>query len=124
MGPLVYRLLGRQLLIVSCASAVSIVFGWVVALSVAIGGLVSLVCNFFFARRVLEGSAKGSPHGLILSFYWAELLKIVMAAVLLAAVYALYRELNISGLVVGFLVSQVGTSLSLGLAPVTGEKCN
>ena len=120
---LVNRILARQLLIVLLVSAVSIVFGWLVVCSTVAGGLVSLVCNFFFARRVLKSPAGSSSQALVLTFYWAEFVKIAMAAVLLAAVYGVFEELNVFALIAGFLVSHVGASLSLGVTATT-EKCN
>jgi F0F1-type ATP synthase assembly protein I len=120
---LVNRILGRQLLIVFFVSAASVVFGWIVVCSTAVGGTVSLVCNYFFARRVFATGARSSSQALLLTFYWAEMVKIVMAAVLLAAAYGVFRELNVFALIAGFLVSHVGASLSLGIARAI-EKCN
>lgn len=116
------RLLSTQLLIALGVSAVALVFGVVPGYSALLGGLVSLVSNAYFARKVFAD--KGSPLAgrVVLVFYWAEIVKITMAAVLIAALCMLIKDINVMALVAGFFVVHVGGVLSLGpRIGVTGE---
>ena len=112
--PLVNRLLLRQLLVVLVSTAAALVLGWMTACSVLLGGLVSTASNYFFARKVLAGRDDVPAGTLIVSFYWAEAIKIVMAAVLLALAIVVVEQLNALALIAGFLVAHIAASLILG----------
>lgn len=100
-------------------SAGAALFGPVVGLSALVGGSISVVANYFFARRVWDGKRPESAQRVVLTFYWAELVKIVLAAVLLATAGAAIEQLNEVGLVVGFLVAHIGLAVTLGTGGVT-----
>ena len=76
-----------------------------------LGGLVSLIANAYFARKVLIDGDKGSAQSLMLSWYVAEFLKIVMTVVLLAAVYTVVA-VNALALLGAFFVAYVAGSVA------------
>lgn len=118
LGPLVNHLLGRQLLIVLGVSALAFAFGLVPGYSALLGALVSLVANAYFAHKVLADDGKASAGRVVLVFYWAESVKIAMAAVLLAALGALIEEINVMALIGGFAAAHIGAALSAaGVVP-------
>lgn len=109
---MINRVLGIQLLIVIAISAIAAVFGVVAGYSALLGGLVSLIANAYFARKVLIDGDKGAAQSLMLSWLVAEFLKIAMTVVLLTAVYALIEEVNALALIGGFFVAYVGASIA------------
>ena len=112
------------MLIVIVVSTFAAVFGVVAGYSALLGGLVSLIANAYFARKVLIDGYKGSAQSLMLSWYVAEFLKIAMTMVLLVAVYALIEEVNALALIGGFFVAYVGASITSAMANVPAHKAN
>lgn len=103
-------------------SASALVFGLLAGYSALLGGLVSLVSNAYFARRVLADKRPRSAGQVLLVFYLAEMVKIAMAAVLIAALCVVIKDVNVMALVAGFLVVHVGGALLLGpCVNATGE---
>ena len=91
---MINRVLGIQLLIVIAVSAVAALFGVAAGYSALLGGLISWIANVYFARKVLIEDGKDSAQSLLLRWYVAEFIKIVMTAVLLAAIYTLLEDIT------------------------------
>jgi len=108
------RLLSTQLRITLGVSAVALLFGLVPGYSALLGGLVSLLSNAYFARKVLADKGASSAGHVMLVFYWAEIVKIAMAAVLIAALCASIEDINVMALIAGFFVVHMGGALLFG----------
>lgn len=121
---MINRVLGIQLLIVIAVSAIAAVFGVVSGYSALLGGVVSLIANLYFARKVLIDDVERSAQSLLLSWYVAEFMKIAMIAVLLAAVYVLIEEISALALIGGFFVAYVGASIVSATVKAPGGNAN
>ena len=119
---MINRVLGIQLLIVIAVSAIAAVFGVVSGYSALLGGVVSLIANLYFARKVLIDDVERSAQSLLLSWYVAEFMKIAMIAVLLAAVYVLIEEISALALIGGFFCRVCGCLDRLGHGESAGRK--
>ncbi len=108
------RLLSAQLLITLVVAAVALLLGLIPGLSAFLGGLVGVGANAYFARKVLQDERPRSAGQVLLVVYWAEIVKIAMAAVMIVALCTLFREINVMALVAGFLVVHMGGALFLG----------
>lgn len=99
--------LWAELLAALVVSAIALTHGVVTATSALLGGLISLVPNFYFARRVLGSPADEPPVKLAGLMVRAELTKLVLAALMLAGTFAFMEELNVLALLLGFVVVKV-----------------
>lgn len=105
---MIYRVLGIQLLIAIAVSVVAVLFGVEAGYSALLGGLIGWVANAYFLRKVLVEDSKGPAQGLLIKWYVAEFIKILMTAVLLVVVYVLFEEMNPLALMSGFFLTYVG----------------
>ncbi len=117
--PSVTQILIRQLLVLTGVSAAAFVFGSGTGYSAFMGGLVSLISNGYFAIKVLRGDGGERAGGGLARLYWAELVKVAMAAVLLASVFVISEDINPIALVLGFLLTQVTAAILTPAAATT-----
>ena len=108
---------------VIAVSALAAVFGMVAGYSALLGGLVSWIATAYFAWKVLIDGDRGSAQSLLPRWYFAEFIKIAMAAVLLAAAYTVF-EVNALALIGGFFVVYVGASITSAAAIMPVGKAN
>jgi ATP synthase protein I len=108
---LVKRILRVQAMIGLGAAALALPLGSSVALSVLIGAGSCLVANALFAASVFRGYRAQDPERILLRFYGAELVKIVVILALLAIALAMIDSLIAPVLLGAYLVTQVAASL-------------
>ena len=105
--------------IMTVAVALALPFGPAVASAVLFGAGIGFAANHCFARRVFAFDG-GDGTGLLACLYRAEFAKLIVIAVLFAAVFAVARDVNVPALLAGFLVVHLGTSVAaLMLDPST-----
>jgi len=80
---------------------------WVLAYSGVIGGGIAALTNAVFARKVFVRYRAQDPAGLISSMYSAEMQKILITAVLFAAVIIWFDVLSYGALFGGYLLLQM-----------------
>lgn len=77
------------------------------AWSVALGGLISIVPNAWFAHRVFRFSGARSIEKTVRSTYLGELAKLIMMGAGFALVFALAETAQVAAVFGGFLVAHV-----------------
>lgn len=107
-----YQILGLQ-----CLVALLISLGWLLvgakaALSVWIGALTCIIPNVYFIQRFFHSVRFREPKKIVRVFYWGELIKLALTAVLIALAL-LKLPVNIAP----FLMGVVGVQLGLWLTP-------
>jgi len=76
-------------------------FGWQVARSAGMGGLIALIPNVYFALKISRDRSKG-PHEIVRGFYVGEVVKLILTAVLFMLVLRL-PEIRFLPLFTGFM---------------------
>lgn len=85
-------------------AGIALAYGVEAAYSALLGGLIALICDYCFARRVFRRYPDRSPAeaaGLMLR---AEIARLALAVLLFAAVFAFIMALNVVALLVGFVL--------------------
>lgn len=77
------------------------------ALSALLGGTIATLGNLLFALWVFGPYRAQEPGGLLTRFYGAELLKLLLIALLFAATFVWVEPLNVVALFVAFFLVQV-----------------
>lgn len=101
------RVLLVQLSLALAASAVAMLFGPWVAASAVCGGLASLLPNAVFAWWLFAPYSAAKPGQLLGRAYLAELIKLVLTALIFAAVFVWLKPVNLAALFGAFLIVQV-----------------
>lgn len=91
------------------AAGIALGHGVEAAYSVLLGGLIALICDYCFARRVFRRYPNRSPVEAAALMLRAEIVRLVLAVLMFAAVFAFIMALNVVALLAGF-----------GLVKVTG----
>jgi ATP synthase protein I len=99
--------LWAELLTALVISAIALAHGVETATSAFLGGLISLVPNVYFARRVLGAPADEPPLKLAGLMIRAEFTKLSLAVLMLAGAFALIETLNVLALLMGFVLVKV-----------------
>ncbi|GGI86663.1 F0F1 ATP synthase subunit I [Legionella impletisoli] len=85
------RLLACQTGLTLILAIASAVFGgWVAAQSAALGGLVSIIPNAYFAWKVFQYQGARAARKIVNSLYQGEAIKIFLTLVLFALVFVLF----------------------------------
>jgi len=101
---LIYQLAGCVIL-----SAAALAFGLSAAYSVLLGGLICLLPNGYFAYRTFRFQGARAAREIVRSFYAGEAGKLVLTALLFAAVFIGVKPLHALALFTGFcLVQMIG----------------
>ena len=105
-GPdsLINRMFLVQLLIALGASALGSTRGLVEAYSALLGSVLSIVPNACFAFMVFGRHDRVPPGRELYQLYRAEVIKLLLVALLFAAVFRLVDELNVVALMISFIV--------------------
>lgn len=84
------------------------------AYSALLGGMISLVPDIYFARRVFRRYAGMSPVETAGIWLRAEIVKIALAVLMFGAVFAVVAAVNVLALIVGYvLVKATGVVVSV-----------
>lgn len=84
------------------------------AYSALLGGMISLVPDFYFARRVFRRYPGRSPVETAGIMLRAEIVKMVLAVLMFGTVFALVTAVNVLALIVGYvLVKATGVVVSV-----------
>jgi ATP synthase protein I len=74
------------------------------AYSALLGGMISLVPDYYFARRVFRRYTDRTPEEGAALMLRAEIVKLVLTVLMFAAVFAFIMALNVVALLMGFLL--------------------
>lgn len=88
----IYR--NQALVLLLLAVGLYIGLGRTVAISSVAGGLVYLIPNLYFAQRALKHSPGATARRVLAEMYISEIWKMVLTAVLFAAVFVLVKPLS------------------------------
>ena len=99
-------LLAQTLLSVALAVVFGSAMGRTAAISVLLGGALCVLPNAFLARRLLSKKAVSSPRRALRAAWLGEIGKLVITAVLFAAVFIHVRPLNPALLFLSFITAQ------------------
>ena len=84
------------------------------AYSALLGGTFALVSDYYFARRVFRRYPDRSPEESAALMLRAEIVKLTLAVLLFAAVFAFIMAVNVLALITGFvLVKATGVVASI-----------
>jgi ATP synthase protein I len=103
----VKRVLVMQTGMTLVLTSLAFVFGSLIALSVLIGAAVCTLANGVFAFGVFGRYRAAQPGQLVMRFYAAEVLKIVVILALFGAAIALIEGLNLPALLGSYFLVQV-----------------
>jgi ATP synthase protein I len=81
-----------------------LVMGRILAYSVLLGGLISLIPNAWFASLVFRHSGARAMGAVVRSAYLGELMKLVMIGAGFGLVFVLVDPLHVPGLFTGFVL--------------------
>lgn len=81
-----------------------LILGAVLAYSVLLGGLISIVPGAYFARKVFAYSGARAMHNVVRSAYVGELIKLLLMGTGFALCFALVDPLHVPGLFAGFIL--------------------
>ncbi len=101
------RLIRKQLLLTAVSALVLLPFGWVYTYSILFGGLIATSGSVYFASRVFVRYRAERPDSLLGDIYKAEVVKLLIVAVLFAAVVLLISPISIVSLLGGYLCVQM-----------------
>ena len=114
--PPVYRLALVQLaLSLGIGLVVFFAAGAVAGYSALFGGLIYAVPNALFARQVFAYRPAGAIGRIVRSFYWGEVVKLSLTAVLFSAVFIWARPLEIGVLFFAFILVMITNILAPAL---------
>jgi len=85
-------------------AGVALGFGVEAAYSALLGGMTSLVPDYYFARRVFRRYTDRSPVEIAALMLRAEVVKIILAALMFGAIFASVMALNVVALILGYLL--------------------
>lgn len=108
---LVRRVLKVQAMLGAGIATLGLPFGGAVALSALIGAGSCLIANALFAKSVFQGYRAQEPGQIVLRFYGAELVKIVVILALFGIAWTLIDDLSVPVLLGAFVVTQVASTL-------------
>ena len=86
------------------AAGVALGFGVDAAYSALLGGMTSLVPDYYFARRVFRRYANRAPEEVAALMLRAEVVKICLAALMFGAIFASMQAVNVVALILGYLL--------------------
>ena len=100
----VWRVIFSQAVTTVLVAAVGFVWGSVVALSLLLGGLVSVLPNAYFAYRLFARPGVAAARSVVQDFYRGAAGKFVLTIVLFALVFSCIRTVSPLALFVAFIL--------------------
>lgn len=98
------QFLWAEALVALAVAGASLGFGVEAAYSALLGGMISLVPDVYFARRVFRRYPGRSPAESAALMLRAEIVKLTLAVLMLAGVLAFIMALNVVAFIAGFLL--------------------
>jgi ATP synthase protein I len=111
--PPVLKIYGFQVLLVLLASVIAFPSDSVIAGSIAIGGMISVIPNAYFARQVFRYTGAAYAREVTQSFYRGESGKFVTTLALFATTFAFIRPLQVFVLFLAYLTAMLLNALLL-----------
>jgi F0F1-type ATP synthase assembly protein I len=113
-GSLFGQLFWAQALAMLAIAGVGLGYGVEAAYSALLGGMTSLVPDFYFARRVFRRYTGRSADEIGALMLRAEVVKISLTALMFGAIFASMMALNVVALILGYLsVKAAGVVVSV-----------
>ena len=98
-------------------AGVALGYGVEAAYSALLGGMISLVPDYYFVRRVFRRYADRSPVEAAAMMLRAEVVKITLAVLMFVAIFAFVGALNMLALILGYvLVKAAGVVVSVRIS--------
>jgi ATP synthase protein I len=98
------RFIWAEALVMLAVAGVALGHGVEAAYSALLGGMISLVPDYYFARRVFRRYTDRSPVEVAGIMLRAEIVKVTLAVLMFVAVFAFIMALNVLALLAGFLL--------------------
>ncbi len=103
-----------EALVMLAIGGVALGHGVEAAYSALLGGMISLLPDYYFARRVFRRYTDRSPVEAAAMMLRAEIVKITLAVLMFAAIFAFIVALNVLALILGYvLVKATGVVVSI-----------
>lgn len=102
--PVHWVMLQQLIVLLILAALAQLTLGTVVAYSVLLGGLLSVVPGAYFAFKVTRYSGARATEKLVKSAYTAEVIKLALSAAGFALVFTQVSPLHVAGLFCGFML--------------------
>lgn len=95
-------------------AGVALGYGVEAAYSALLGGMISLLPDYYFMRRVFRRYPDRSPVEVAATMLRAEIVKITLAVLMFVAVFAFIMAVNVLALIAGYLlVKAAGVAMSV-----------
>ena len=108
------QFLWAETLVMLVIAGVALGHGVEAAYSALLGGMISLVPDYYFARRVFRRYTDRSPVEAAAIMLRAEVVKITLAVLMFVAIFAFIGALNVLALILGYvLVKATGVVVSV-----------
>ena len=118
--PPVYKIILVQLVATLLFAATFLMFSDTgIAVSILLGGLVSVVPNSYFVGQAVRYSGASNARNIVKSFMKGEMGKMSLTVVLFAAIFSFVEGINPAALVTGFIAVQFAGILMSGLLSVS-----
>jgi len=104
--PIMLILLAQVVAVAALAGALALWQGQIVAVSTLLGGAVAVIPNAFLAARLLGPKAGTSAKAMLRSAWMGELGKVLLTALLFAAVFVAVRPISALAVFGGFIAAQ------------------
>ena len=105
--PILLILLAQAVTSGVVAAVLALWQGQLAALSALLGGAIAVVPNAFLAARLLSPKAGANAEAMLRAAWIGEIGKLVLTALLFAAVFVAVRPLSVIGLFAGFIAAQL-----------------
>jgi ATP synthase protein I len=106
--------LWAEVLVMLVVAGVALGHGVEAAYSALLGGAISLVPDYYFARRVFRRYADRSPDEVAAIMLRAEVVKLTLTVLMFVAIFAFVAALNVLALILGYvLVKATGVVVSV-----------
>ena len=106
--------LRAEAVVMLAVAGVALGHGAEAAYSALLGGVISIVPDYYFARRIFRRYADRSPDEVAAIMLRAEVVKLTLTVLLFAAIFALVAALNVLALILGYvLVKATGVVVSV-----------
>jgi ATP synthase protein I len=107
------RVLLTQLLVTMAAGAAGLAYSLPAGYSALLGGLICVIPNAGFVRKVFAEGAEGPPGLLFGQMIRGEIAKIVLAGFMFAVIFASVEELVLIALIVAYLLAHAAGIVSV-----------
>ena len=108
------QLVWAEALVMFAVAGVALGHGVEAAYSALLGGMISLVPDYYFVRRVYRRYTDRSPVEVAATMLRAEIVKMTLAVLMFAAVFAFIMAVNVLALIAGYvLVRATGVAVSV-----------